>query len=182
MAPLSSPSPTKYPTYDPSIVSVPSCNRGLSSKTLSQIDTEFHSTATHLNYNTLAPMLELIAWMEKHKENSFRRAITDFSESPKAIIEKYHGGSSALVAAAFFEKMQEKGLQTDLVGQCNLASKQFTIPTPGKRVPEGLPLWQEAHDHLKGITHYSLAFPYTDEQDKPHITIFRKYFSSESPI
>ena len=156
-------------------------NKSLDQGKIDQIEKKFHSITEKLEYNTLAPVLELIVWMREHQEDNFRKAILDFSVSPMAVLEKHHGGSPALVAAAFSEKMEQMGYETTLVGEARPVAKQFYFPTPGNKTLD-LPLgWEEAKEHLDGMTHHFLTFQYSDEREQPHTLVFRKYFSNETP-
>ncbi|NGX41821.1 MAG: hypothetical protein K940chlam7_00095 [Chlamydiae bacterium] len=171
-----------HEVYELSETALPNSNKHLKKSTIEKIDSEYQSLTKNLEYNTLAPMLELISWMREHRQDNYRKAINDFSTSAMAVLEKYQGGSPALIAAAFSEKMEQMGYRTDLVGESHPIAKQFYFPAPGNKTLDFPLTWEEAKNHLDGITHYFLAFQYSDTSDQPRTMAFRKYFTNETPI
>lgn len=137
----------------------------LSDQEIKDLSSLFTTSVTNLQQNTLPLLLEFAASNPTGK--SWKDAFAKFKLNPVKVIEKYNGGTSRIVTAAFAEKMKEKGYAPKIGGALLPYYPSFSYPRPGRR---SVKIWEEAKTALQGVAR---TFLYLKHNGK--VLCFKKF-------
>lgn len=146
----------------------------ISEQEVDSIAETFEQKMAPINYNTLAPLLELSARLSQG--GNWKETFENFTLSAGALLQKYRGGTTAIVAMAALEMLQEMGHFGVVIGESRTPPQVCYYPTPSPDQPR---VWQAAIEHLQGYSHLVCLLPFQDENRTQRALVLRNYFTQE---
>lgn len=148
----------------------------LSSQDINRVIHAYQELAQHLDYNSLGVVLELIGELKlQSPTTSWEAFFAHYHPSSEKILNTYHGGTTAMIAAVAQQELAKQGFKIE-IGAESRPTRAFDFPQPFQTSYQQPTVWKTAKELGKGYTLFFNLLRYVGETNQEQLTILQQTF------